>query len=56
MIIIVYDMSIAKLKKGWEVIWPVMFQINFWNLDTGVERVALKAVSLTRAITLSSIS
>ena len=45
MIIMVYDMSIVKLAKGWEVIWPVMFQINFWNLNTGVERVALKSVS-----------
>ena len=46
MIISVYDMTIVKLDKGWELIWPVIFHINFWNLNTGVERVALKSVSL----------
>lgn len=45
MIITVYHMSLVKMKFGWELIWPVLFQINFWNLNTGVERVALKSVS-----------
>ena len=45
MMINVYDAAVAKLSKGWEVIWPVIFQVNFWNLNTGVERVALKSVS-----------
>ena len=42
----VHDMTIVKLDKGLELIWPVMHQINFWNLNTGVEKVALKSVSL----------
>ena len=45
MIINIYDMALCNLKKGWELIWPTMFQINFWNINTGVERVALKSVS-----------
>ena len=42
----VHDMTIVKLDKGWELIWPVMYRINFWNLNTGVEKVALESVSL----------
>ena len=54
MVISVHDMSIVKLEKGWEVVWPVIFQINFWNLNTGVERVALKSVGIASAVMISS--
>ena len=54
MIISVHDMSIVKLEKGWEVVWPVMFQINFWNLNSGVERVALKSVGIASVVMIGS--
>ena len=39
-----YNASIAELETGIEFIWPTMFQVNFWNLETGMERSALKSV------------
>ena len=50
----VHDMSIVELENGWEVVWPVIFQINFWNLNSGVERVALKSVGIASVVMIGS--
>ena len=46
MISTMYDVTIVKTKFGLELIWPVYTQINFWNLETGKERVTLKLVNV----------
>ena len=50
----VSDLHISKLATGRELIWTVMTQINFWNLETGDERIALKTVSFSLYATLVS--
>lgn len=47
MISTLYDVTIVKTANGMELIWPVLNQINFWNLETGQERAALKVVNIT---------
>lgn len=41
-----YDASVAKTTFGLEFVWATIFQINFWNLDTGQERTSLKTVRI----------
>ena len=48
MIVMVSSMTIIETKQGSVLVWPVLFQINFWNLETSKERVALKSVSLLK--------
>ena len=40
----VYDMTITKTKDGLMLIWPELYEINFWNLETGEEKVAFRSV------------
>ena len=44
--IIVHSICIIETKQGLELIWPILDRINFWNLETNKERVALKSVSI----------
>ena len=38
--------------RGVELIWATLMQVNFWNLETGEERIAFKSVSLSEMIRL----
>lgn len=41
-----YDSSVAMTSFGMTFIWATIMQINFWNLETGEERITLKTVQL----------
>ena len=44
-VVMAYDACASLTPRGLELVWATLMQINFWNLDTGEERVALKSVS-----------
>ena len=45
-IITVFHSSIFDGPSGPEVVWPTMMEVNYWNIVTGEQRVALRSVRL----------
>ena len=46
LIIFVYHTSIFDGPSGPEVVWPTLNEVNYWNIITGEQRVALRSVRL----------
>ena len=42
----VFHCSIFDGPSGPEVVWPTMMEVNFWNIVTGEQRIALRSVRL----------
>ena len=49
-IITVFHSSIFDGPSGPEVVWPTMMEVNYWNIVTGEQRVALRSVRLDAVI------
>ena len=46
LVITVFHCSIFDGPSGPEVVWPTMMEVNYWNIVTGEQRVALTSVRL----------
>ena len=42
----VFHCSIFDGPSGPKVVWPTMMEVNFWNIVTGEQRIALRSVRL----------
>ena len=44
MLVMNVDMCMQELDDGVQLIWKTYYEVNFWNVDTGKESMALKQV------------